>query len=185
MFSIKGSSSCLCLLEIWPPLHFAGLHSGSPWILGLLLRMTRPARPRERWIFHILMNPSPTRRWTIQSRTMQVNTFAPSRSPRRAEWFSDRILRAHNYFLFDHLETNSLPNIICCQDHNISTKLSMQYSQHIKHIRNVYFQRSPWRRRRRGLECPDSGSPRPSSVVPRGWSLPESDSLVGPGNKVC
>ena len=115
---------------------------------------------------------------------MQVNTFAPSRSPRRAEWFSDRILRAHDSFLFDHLETNSLPNIICCQDHNISTKLSMQYSQHIKHIWNVYFQRSPWRRRRRGLGCPDSGSPRPSSVVPRGWSLPELDSLVGPGNPV-
>ena len=71
---------------------------------------------------------------------MQVNTFVPSRSPRRAEWFSDRILRAHNSFSFDHLETNSLPNIICycCQDHNISTKLSMQYSQHIKHRKCLF-----------------------------------------------
>ena len=36
-------------------------------------------------------------------------------------------------------------------------------------IKHRYIFRARWRQRKRGLGCPDSGSPRPSLAVPRGW----------------
>ena len=36
-------------------------------------------------------------------------------------------------------------------------------------IKHRYIFRARWRRRKRGLGCPDSGSPRPSLAAPRGW----------------
>ena len=105
------------------------------------------------------------------------------RSPWKAGWFSDRGQIALIPYLFARAETNCC-QYIRCQEHNmiyISTKLSMQYSKHQKHELHmyVYFQSARWRRwRRRGLGCPDSGSPRPSLAAPRGWSPPEWDSRV-------